>query len=371
MKKLVIFGMCLLVLTLGLTAKKDKDKIMVIYDTFNSGDGDFSTKFWKEMFKGGGPGQPGNTLMAVGQGFIFKKAVLNDTVAVGPGQHTTTYVMGELMLNSSGPWLNKGKLKDTKIVALNQSTTDGEGWLSFELTFSGRFDNTGVYYQVTATYEGTPEVKYDDYDNPVFQRDYEFDATIAISDTAFSDMPDLDDVKKPKVIYGEFSTCNELGPDFNTKYWKEMFKGGAPGQIGNTLKALGDGFIFKQAKLAQVTPLAAPDTYETIYEGGVLILNSSGPWLNFGKLKAVNVVATNTSQLDDETGILNFMIEFEGEFMDTGVHFKVVASYEGQPEIKYNDEDEMVFQRGTDFDVKIIIDDEPITDNPDPCKNGN
>ena len=360
MKKFIIFGMCLLVLTIGLTAKKDKD--MVIYDTFTS-DADFSTKYWKEMFKGGGPGQPGNTLMAVGQGFIFKKAVLYETVpSGGPGQYTTTYVKGDLMLNSSGPWLNKGKLRDTKVVAVNQSTTDGAGGLDFTLTFTGQFDNTGVFYQVTAEYSGTPEVKYDDYDNPVFQRDYFFDAEIIISDTAFPEMPDVDDVKKPKVIYGTYSSCDsDGGPHFNTKYWKEMFKGGGPGQIGNTLKALGDGFIFKQAKLVQATPLAAPDTYETIYAGGVLILNSSGPWLNFGKLKAVNVEATNTSTYDNATGKLDFVITFEGEFMDTGVHFMAVASYHGQPEIKFNDEDRKVFQRGSDFDVKIIIAPEPIS----------
>ena len=359
--------MCLLVLTIGLTAKKDKD--MVIYGTYTS-DADFSTKYWKEMFKGGGEGQPGNTLMAVGQGFVFKKAVLYETVEVGPGQYTTTYVKGDLMLNSSGPWLNKGKLRDTKIVAVNQSTKDGSGRLVFDLTFTGQFDNTGVFYQVTAHYDGTPEVKYDDYGNPVFQRDYEFDATIEIRDTAFPDMPDVDDVKKPKVIYGTYSSCDsDGGPHFNTKFWKEMFKGGGPGQIGNTLKALGDGFIFKQAKLDSIEPQGG-DIFITTYVGGVLNLNSSGPWLNFGKLKAVNVVATNTSTFDNTTRILDFVIEFEGEFLDTGVHFKAVASYHGQPEIKFNDEDEMVFQRGSDFDVKIIIAPEPISSTLDPC-NGN
>lgn len=367
MKKFVILGMCLLVLSIGLTAKKDKDKNIVNYGTYTS-DADFYTKFWKEMFKGGGPGQPGNTLMAIGQGFIFKKAVIDDNGAQpdGSGGYTTSYVRGDLMLNSSGPWLNKGKLKDTMIVAVNNSMTDGAGGLNFEMIFSGQFDNTGVFYRVTATYTGEPEVKYNDEGFPVFQRDYEFDAVVEISDTAFPENPDIDDVKKPKVNYGEFSTCDPEGPDFNTKFWKEMFKGGGPGQIGNTLKALGDGFIFKQAKLTQVIPLAT-DTYETTYEGGVLILNSSGPWLNFGKLKAVNVTATNTSTFDNATGILDFVIEFEGEFTHPGFHFKLVASYHGQPEIKFNDEDEMVFQRGSDFEVKIIIDDEPVAEDLDPC----
>ena len=371
MKKFVILGMCLLALTIGLTAKKDKDKDMVNYGTYVS-DTDFSTKYWKEMFKGGGPGKPGNTLMAVGQGFIFKKAVIDENGAQpdGSGGYDTTYIQGDLMLNSSGPWLNKGKLRDTKIVALNHSTSDGSGGLNFTLTFSGQFDNTGVFYQVTAEYSGTPEVKYDDYGNPVFQRDYYFDAEIIISDTAFPGTPDPDDVKKPRVNYGEFSTCDPEGPDFNTKFWKEMFKGGGPGQIGNTLKALGDGFIFKQAKLDAILDMGG-GTYITTYVGGVLNLNSSGPWLNFGKLKAVNVTATNTSTFDGATGILDFVIEFEGTFTHPGVHFKLVASYHGNPEIKYNDEDKMVFQRGSDFDVKIIIDDEPVTEELEPCGNGN
>ena len=36
---------------------------------------DFTTKFRKEKFIGGGPGQPANVLMAVGQGFNFDAEV--------------------------------------------------------------------------------------------------------------------------------------------------------------------------------------------------------------------------------------------------------------------------------------------------------
>ncbi|MGB2908521.1 MAG: hypothetical protein WBB73_15565, partial [Candidatus Aminicenantaceae bacterium] len=130
MRKTIIFTLCLLLVGFAVSAKndkdKDKDKNMVNVGTYILELGDFEAKFWKEMFKGGGPGKPGNTLMAVGQGFIFKRAVLDSVDFFSePGyEHATTYVGGVLILNSSGPWLNKGKLMDTGIMALNNSIFD-------------------------------------------------------------------------------------------------------------------------------------------------------------------------------------------------------------------------------------------------------
>ena len=54
---------------------------------------------------------------------------------------------------------------------------------------------------------------------------------------------------KVKVVPGVYSTENG---DFYTKFWKELFKGGYPGQPGNVLQALGEGYIFNQAKLVTV-----------------------------------------------------------------------------------------------------------------------
>ena len=46
----------------------------------------FKTKFWKENFFGGGPGQPGNILMAVGKGFMLQNVVLDGLLVCGaPG----------------------------------------------------------------------------------------------------------------------------------------------------------------------------------------------------------------------------------------------------------------------------------------------
>lgn len=180
---------CLLVLSLGVTAKKGENRgIEVNYGEWTTCEPDFLTKFWKEMFKGGGPGQPGNTLMAVGDGFIFKKAVL-DSVALSSDPawvYETIYEHGELILNSSGPWLNRGKLKDKDVTVTNYTFVDGTGFLKFQLEFCGEFDNTtGLYYKVVAWWEGIPEARgkrKGDSLIPVFQRGHDFGATILISD---------------------------------------------------------------------------------------------------------------------------------------------------------------------------------------------
>lgn len=152
--------------------------VPAIGETWSTENGDFSTKFWKEMFKGGGPGQPGNTLMALGDGFHFDKATLESTYFDEVQQRwITTYQDGELLLNSSGPWLENGKLKATNVTATNSSTFDpNTGELDFILTFSGYFDDEpGTYYEVEARYHGMPEM------NDDFQRGYDFWARITIN----------------------------------------------------------------------------------------------------------------------------------------------------------------------------------------------
>jgi hypothetical protein len=167
---------------------------------------------------------------------------------------------------------------------------------------------------------------------------------------------------KVRVVPGVYSTENG---DFYTKFWKEMFKGGGPGQLGNTLQALGEGFIFNQARLATVeaggfTVGTDPFTYayKTTYTGGKMTLNPGGPWCDRGALKGKNVTAVNYSTQDPPlTGILKFHLTIEGDFANApGFHFVIDAMYEGQPEVKY---DEMTglpsFQRGMDYDVIITI----------------
>ena len=364
MRRIIVFALCLLLVGFAATAKndKDKDKDMVILGTYSLGAGDFEGKSWKEMFKGGGPGRPGNTLMAVGEGFIFKRAVLESVgLSNDPTyQYATTYVGGELVLNSSGPWLNKGKLKDTAILALNDSLFDAAtGHLEFHLLFGGQFDDTGYFYRVDAFYIGEPRIQIDEEGNWIFQRDRLFeDIIIQIDTEPIEGVPDGAGERPGKINFGTYSTCDP--PDFNTKFWKEMFKGGGPGQPGNVLKAIGDGFVFKHAKINQDGAVPDGDTYVTTYTGGKLTLNSSGPWLNKGQLRARDVTAVNRSTWD-EFG-LHFELRFEGMFEDTGIYFKVLAWYDGQPEMKGWGNTSYEFQRGSDFQSKIVISLTEITD---------
>ncbi len=53
--------------------------------------------------------------------------------------------------------------------------------------------------------------------------------------------------------------------DFTTKFLKEKFIGGGPGQQANVLMAVGQGFFFQNAALESVAPTCNPDGYMTIY----------------------------------------------------------------------------------------------------------
>ena len=167
---------------------------------------------------------------------------------------------------------------------------------------------------------------------------------------------------KVKVIPGVYST--EAG-DFYTKFWKEVFKGGGPGQAGNGLMALGEGYIFNQAKLVTVegggfTVGTDPFTYayKSTYTGGKMTLNPSGPWCDAGTLKGKNVTAINYSYQDPPLiGVLKFHLTIEGDFANApGFHFVIDATYEGQPEVMYGKTTGLpVFQRGMDYEVTITI----------------
>ncbi len=157
-----------------------------LYDTQTR---DFSTKFWKEKFIGGGPGQQGNIFMAVGQGFVFQHGTLE---SVGPVpvtdpnyasyEYMTTYTGGVLILNSQGPWLEKGKLIAKDITATNYSKVEGEN-LKFHFTMKGSFEDTPYSFTADVTYEGTPDtywVKYDEDGNPTFHGGTNYNVVINI-----------------------------------------------------------------------------------------------------------------------------------------------------------------------------------------------
>jgi hypothetical protein len=191
---LFILVLCLISLSgISLAAKPDHGPKPNPGPGPNQGVYEPKTKFWMEKFQGGGPGQEGNVLMAVGQGFTFQHATLDHVEKNSDDNFTTTYIGGELTLNSAGPWAKKMKgkkpfrtLKASDITATNVSTFHSPtGTLKFTITFGGDFDNADFSYCARATYEGVPQIKFDDDGKPVFQRGLgpdDFRAWIAISD---------------------------------------------------------------------------------------------------------------------------------------------------------------------------------------------
>jgi len=219
MKKIALVSLAFLVamlLSFSAQAKPVVDRVNEgVYCTDETliCDGYFTTKFWKEKFFGGGPGQQGNVLMAIGQGFTLQNVVLQGVEScaevdctidpISPcyldeeGQpiiynYKTTYTGGFLRLNK-GPrklWVTKGKLKDTDLSVTNYSAHNPDGSLAhFCLVMNGEFDNAPEYtpYSVIATFdvgEDNYQFKYDDEGNPVFHRGYDFDAIITIGGVA-------------------------------------------------------------------------------------------------------------------------------------------------------------------------------------------
>jgi hypothetical protein len=145
------------------------------------------TNYWKEAFIGGGPGQPGNELTAVGTGFQLTKATLQ-SVGCTPHQDgylacTTTYVGGELFLNAGGPWLKSGNITIKDITATNSSKSYPNGALEFSLTFTAPFEVDGVAYSITVTATwgpGIPETRVEK-KQVVIQRGSDFECEVTIA----------------------------------------------------------------------------------------------------------------------------------------------------------------------------------------------
>jgi hypothetical protein len=147
-----------------------------------------------------------------------------------------------------------------------------------------------------------------------------------------------DQTAKPKVVYGEYVSPE----DFSVHFWMEKFEGGGPGQEGNVLFAAGQGFIFKDATLAEVECDTSPEGIvecTTKYIGGELLLNSDGPWIKEekeehkqGGLRATDITASNHSFLNQSTGYLQFTLKFSGSFDNNDAAcYSVTAEYEGDP----------------------------------------
>ena len=109
-------------------------------------------------------------------------------------------------------------------------------------------------------------------------------------------MAGLGIAKVGEVQVGTFDVKDDV------KFWTEMLKGGGPGQPGNTLTAVGDGFLFDHATLSGggwgTGNIDEFDyNYSTHYEGGDLTLGPNGPWYApktpGGSIKVRNVTTTN------------------------------------------------------------------------------
>jgi hypothetical protein len=167
-------------------------------------------------------------------------------------------------------------------------------------------------------------------------------------------------------------TGNWSTPDqFTTKFWKEKFFGGAAGQVGNVLMAIGKGFVFQNAVIKEppvgpsfeplpwCTELGGALTYETTYEDGMLTLNPSGPWRQ--NFKAKDVKAINTSCHDQYGKFLGFRLEMDGQFQKvkkSTYSFDIQASFDVEPgnyAVKTDPDDGMVYQIGYKFDATITI----------------
>ena len=190
MKKILVLMMLVMLTVFVSVAMADQTaKPRVVYGTYSSFE-DFAVNFWMEKFEGGGPGQEGNELFAAGQGFIFKDATLAEVSCTFPPTGeivcTTTYIGGELLLNSDGPWIKEekenhkqGGLRATDITATNHSILNpSTGEVDFTLTFSGSFDNNdAACYSVTAHYVGNPTLIPNE-SNPILQKDAYFTEVI-------------------------------------------------------------------------------------------------------------------------------------------------------------------------------------------------
>lgn len=157
--------------------------------TYSSVEGNFKNIMWKETSSVGSHGALGNELMAVGNSYMFKNAVLTNVQPAGQSDfdtpvYETTYEGGELRLNSSADWLNCGQLVATGIIATNSSYRDLDDNLYFTLTFQGTFDNCDCTFDVTVNYDGSQD-RYqeviDEQDNLVFHRGRDFDTIIDIT----------------------------------------------------------------------------------------------------------------------------------------------------------------------------------------------
>jgi hypothetical protein len=202
--------------------------------------------------------------------------------------------------------------------------------------------NDGNIFELTADFRGGLEMK----------------ASIAVFTFAFA-----------LIAFAGVSQAVSSEVSYNpvAKFWMEKFQGGGPGKLGNVLMAIGEGFVFQNAVLA-VSPepqplhdwcddLGGAFTLMTVYNGGMLTLNPSGPWKK--NYKAKNVTAINFSCHAADYSLLGFRLLVEPTPFErpAGSQFRIEAGFDVMDdnyEIKVDPNDGMVFQRGYD-DLFVTI----------------
>ena len=146
-----------------------------------------------------------------------------------------------------------------------------------------------------------------------------------------------------------FTASANAADTATAKFWKEKFVGGRPGAVGNVLMAVGDGFVFQNAILANVVgPYSASSEcegcvyYITTYSNGQLTINPNGPC---GKFKGIIPAATNFSyHLADGT-----LMKFDLHIPEKGVTAKW-SNYGNNYRMQIDEYGAYVFQTGDDFD---------------------
>ena len=135
---------------------------------------------WYEYFLGGGEGQDGNELEAIGDGFELYGASLDEVEETGPGSYKTLYVGGTLVLENLDrlPWYKDPSSYEPfmflldPIVVYTTKTVDPPN-LSFTIEASGALQNDpGYRIELSASYSGVPDLILDDQETIIGMSDF-------------------------------------------------------------------------------------------------------------------------------------------------------------------------------------------------------
>jgi hypothetical protein len=157
------------------------------------------------------------------------------------------------------------------------------------------------------------------------------------------------------IVAFTFTASANAADTATAKFWKEKFVGGRPGAVGNVLMAVGDGFVFQNAILANVQgPWRANDLdclgckikYITTYSNGQLTINPNGPC---GKFKGIIPAATNISLHDQDGNLMKFVLSIPEKgvtatWINYGNNYKMHTDEYGA----------YVYQMGSEFDSIIL-----------------